>query len=63
MASLDQQIFKPIIMSVEWTADLYRLVTISVRPGRVWSCTVGPRGCDSDQAVSAALELLAHIQP
>ena len=55
--------YDPIILSIEWTPDLYRRVTISVRPGRRWSCTVGPRGASDDQAKQAALDLLAHINP
>lgn len=55
--------YDPVILRVDWTPDLYRKVTISVRPGQRWTCIVGPRGASDDQAKQAALELLAHIKP
>lgn len=54
---------EPVILGIEWTADLYRKVTVSVRPGRRWTCIVGPRGASDEQAKQAALDLLAHIKP
>jgi hypothetical protein len=55
--------FEPVVLSIEWTLELYRKVTLSVRPGRRWSCIVGPVGATDEQAKQAALELVAHINP
>lgn len=60
---MEDRRFAPIILAIDWTPELYRKVTISVRPGRRWSCIVGPRGASDEQAKQAALVLLAHINP
>jgi hypothetical protein len=55
--------YAPIILSIDWTPELYRLVIVSVAPGRRWSAIVGPRGATDEQAKQAALDLVAHINP
>lgn len=59
---MPQRGFEPIIISIGWTADLYRSVTVSVSPWQRRTLTVGPRGATDDQARDAALTLLAHIK-
>lgn len=54
--------FEPIVISIGWTDDLYRSVTVSVSPWQRRTLTVGPRGATDDQAREAALTLLAHIK-
>lgn len=53
--------WKPVILSVELTADLYHLVIVSVAPGRRRALMIGPRGITASEAGANALELLAHI--
>lgn len=59
---MPQHEFEPIIVSIGWTADLYRSVTVSVSPWQRRTLTVGPRGATDEQARDAALTLLAHIK-
>lgn len=59
----DKQAFQPVILGLEYTHDLYRKVTISVRPGRQWSCIVGGREISDDEAIQQALTLMRHINP
>lgn len=59
---MPQREFEPIIISIGWTADLYRSVTVSVSPWQRRTLTVGPRGATDEQARDAALTLLAHIK-
>lgn len=54
--------FEPVIISIGWTDDLYRSVTVSVSPWQRRTLTVGPRGATDDQARESALALLAHIK-
>lgn len=53
--------YTPVILSLEWTADLYRIVIISVAPGRRLTCIVGPVGASDEQVRASALALLAYI--
>jgi hypothetical protein len=53
--------YEPIVLSVSWTAGLYRLVIVSEAPGRRRALIVGPRGATDEQAKEAALALVAHI--
>lgn len=53
--------YEPVVISVEWTEDLYRSVTVSVAPGRRLTCIVGPRGATEAEATQAALDLVAYI--
>lgn len=53
--------YEPIVLSIGWTSDLYRLVIVSEAPGRRRALIVGPRGATDDQARQAALDLVAHI--
>lgn len=55
------QRFTPYVVKMEWTADLYRSVTVSIAPGRRLTCIVGPRGATDEQARQAALHLVAYI--
>lgn len=52
---------EPIILSIEWTADLYRLVTFSVVPGRRISAIIGPRGATEDQVREAVDRIASNI--
>jgi len=54
--------FEPIILSCEWTADLYRLVIFSVEPGKRIGAIVGPRGASDDQVKEAIRNIARNIK-